>query len=268
MTTCDVTFLGTATTLLRLGPFTLLTDPNFLRSGQRAYLGYGMWSRRRTEPALQPHDLPRLDAIVLSHLHGDHFDRVARRDLPSHLRVVTTPQAAQRLHRWGWRNVDGLRTWQTHHLASGDSRLRITAVPAQHGPRLVDLILPETMGSMLDFEDGNQRLRVYITGDTLYSPRLERIPERFPDVDAMLLHLGGARIAGIPLTAGARQGVRIMDLIRPRLTVPLHYEDYPVFREPLAPFLDSARQGDRPPVRVAQRGATVSLLPEPALTNA
>ena len=46
-----LTFVGTATTLLRLGPFTDLTDPNFLRKGQLAYLGKGLVSRRRTSPA-------------------------------------------------------------------------------------------------------------------------------------------------------------------------------------------------------------------------
>jgi hypothetical protein len=30
---------GTATTIVRLGSFTVLTDPNFLHRGQRAYLG-------------------------------------------------------------------------------------------------------------------------------------------------------------------------------------------------------------------------------------
>src|SRR3712207_3786076 len=77
----SLTFIGTATTLLRLGSFTLLTDPNFLHKGQRAYLGKGLWSKRLTEPALQPADLPPLDAVVLSHLHGDHFDRIARAGL-------------------------------------------------------------------------------------------------------------------------------------------------------------------------------------------
>ena len=33
--TTSLTFVGTATTVLRLGPFTLLTDPNFIRRGQR-----------------------------------------------------------------------------------------------------------------------------------------------------------------------------------------------------------------------------------------
>ena len=49
----ELTFIGTATAVLRLGGFTLLTDPNFLHKGQRAYLGYGLWARRRTEPAWQ-----------------------------------------------------------------------------------------------------------------------------------------------------------------------------------------------------------------------
>ena len=78
----SVTFIGNATVLLRLGAFTLLTDPNFLHAGQRAYLGYGMWSKRRADPALTIKQLPPLDGVVLSHLHGDHFDRVARRGLP------------------------------------------------------------------------------------------------------------------------------------------------------------------------------------------
>jgi hypothetical protein len=32
-------FIGTATTLLRLGHFVLLTDPNFLHRGQWVHLG-------------------------------------------------------------------------------------------------------------------------------------------------------------------------------------------------------------------------------------
>lgn len=93
-------FIGTATPLLRLGPFTILTDPNFLHRGQFAYLGKGLVSRRLTEPSVQPQDLPQVDAIVLSHLHGDHFDRIARRELDRTPAVYTTRQAARRLEKW------------------------------------------------------------------------------------------------------------------------------------------------------------------------
>jgi L-ascorbate metabolism protein UlaG (beta-lactamase superfamily) len=99
--TVSVQFVGTATTVLRLGGFTLLTDPNFLHRGQGAYLGKGLAARRLTDPALRIEQLPQLDAVVLSHLHGDHFDRVARGGLDRGLPILTTPHAARRLHRWG-----------------------------------------------------------------------------------------------------------------------------------------------------------------------
>src|SRR4028118_2171923 len=103
----SLTFIGTATTVLRLGGFTLLTDPNFLHRGQRAYLGKGLRSRRLTEPAMTIAELPALDAIVLSHLHGDHFDRIARRDLTRSQPVLTTPAPAAPPRRRGSRAGGG-----------------------------------------------------------------------------------------------------------------------------------------------------------------
>lgn len=75
--TVRVRFIGNATLLIRYGSLTLLTDPNFLHRGQLAHLGYGLVSRRLAEPAMDVTGLPHadLDAVVLSHLHGDHFDR-------------------------------------------------------------------------------------------------------------------------------------------------------------------------------------------------
>jgi L-ascorbate metabolism protein UlaG (beta-lactamase superfamily) len=104
----DLHFIGNATVLLRYGDLTLLTDPNFLHRGQYAYLGYGLLSRRLTEPALDIGDLPRLDAVVLSHLHGAHWDRRARRHLDHTVPVLTTPHAARRLKTLhGFRRTGG-----------------------------------------------------------------------------------------------------------------------------------------------------------------
>jgi L-ascorbate metabolism protein UlaG (beta-lactamase superfamily) len=43
--------------------------------------------------------LPPLDAVVLSHYHGDHFDRVAALGLDHELPVITEPHAARKLAR-------------------------------------------------------------------------------------------------------------------------------------------------------------------------
>src|SRR5947209_17321210 len=79
--TGEVTFIGTATVLIRYGGFTILTDPNFLHQGERAYLGGGLSAARLTEPAMSLDELPPIDFVVLSHHHGDHFDHVVARDL-------------------------------------------------------------------------------------------------------------------------------------------------------------------------------------------
>src|SRR3954452_2591705 len=97
-----LTFIGTATVLLQCGGFTLLTDPNFLHEGDHAYLGLGLRSRRLTNPAMEIAELPPLDAVVLSHHHGDHFDDVSARELRKDVPIITEPHSADVLKRQGF----------------------------------------------------------------------------------------------------------------------------------------------------------------------
>lgn len=257
----SLTFIGTATTVLRLGRRTFLTDPNFLRRGQRARLGYGMSSRRLTEPASSIADLPALDGVLLSHLHGDHFDDVARRELDRALPIVTTPSAARGLTRWGFEAATGLSTWDSQVFGDDAERVRVTAVPGKHGPGLVERVLPDVMGSIVDLErHGHRSLRIYITGDTLNVARLREIRERFPDIDVMVAHLGGTRIAGVLVTMDAGQGADLVDLMRPGTVVPVHFDDYGVFRSPLTHFTEEMRRrGMDARLRLVARGETAPL---------
>ncbi|GIE83351.1 hypothetical protein Aph02nite_93010 [Actinoplanes philippinensis] len=257
----DVTFIGNATTLLRLGTFTLLTDPAFGPAGSRVHLGWGAWTRRLRDPAMAYADLPPLDLVLLSHLHGDHFDRAARRALPSTLPIVTTPQAQRRLRRRDF-TTTGLPTWDAREWRRDGQLLRITALPGRHGPGLVDRLLPDVMGSLIEWEvDGAPRLRLYITGDTLYRPHLGEIRQRCGEIDAMLIHLGGTRLLGLLLTMDGRQGADLTGLIRPRLTLPIHYDDYAVMKSPLSDFLTECRNRSLTRVRALERGETVALSP-------
>ena len=254
-------FVGTATAILRLGPFVLLTDPNFLHQGQRAYLGKGLFSKRLTEPSLQPADLPDLDAVLLSHLHGDHFDRIARRELPRHLPVLTTPAAARKLGSWGFAATRAMRTWDSETLHHGEWQLRITAAPGVHGPGLARHLMPPVMGSVLELcRSSGVELRVYISGDTLFRPWLAEVLERTGPIDAAVLHLGGTRALGLLVTMDAEQGTALAGLLQPSVTVPVHYDDYSVFRSPLDAFLRQCSEVGVPTeVRPVRRGETVSL---------
>jgi L-ascorbate metabolism protein UlaG (beta-lactamase superfamily) len=239
----------------------LLTDPNFLHQGERVYLGYGLFSKRRTEPSMQPDDLPALDGVLLSHLHGDHFDRVARDGLAKELPIVTTPQATKRLQSWGFGHAIPLQTWTYHEFERGGERLRITSVPGTHGPGIIGRLLPPVMGSVIELKrNASTALCVYITGDTLFRHQLREITERFGNLDAMVIHLGGTRALGILVTMDDRQGADMVNLIKPPVTIPIHYDDYTVFRSSLSDFLDEVRRRNLPTeLRTVRRGETIGL---------
>ncbi len=258
----SLTFIGTATTLLRIGPFTLLTDPNFLHRGQRAYLGKGLWSRRLTDPAMTVEDLPGLDAVVLSHLHGDHFDRVAKAGLDRSAPVLTTPAAARRLSSWGFTTV-ALPTWSEHVLTRGDDVLTAQSVPGVHALGVMRALLPTVMGTVLTYQRaGVRQLSLYLTGDTMTGAHLDAIRERHPELDGAVVHLGGTRVLGALVTLDGEGGRRLLETVQPGYAVPVHHDDYGVFRSPLRDFT-SALAGTpfAARVRYVERGATISLAP-------
>ena len=257
----ELFFVGNATLIIRYGPLTLLTDPNFLHRGEYAYLGHGLLSRRRTEPALNAAALPSdLDGVILSHLHGDHFDRVARAELPRRPPVVTTPQAATKLGGWGFKTRP-LATWATTELADGDERLRIVSVPAVHARGLMRSLLPPVMGSVLElYRDDEVVRRVYLSGDTVTGPHLDDIAAHFPSIDSAVVHLGGTRVLLHTVTMDAAQGVDFLRRVRPPRAVAVHHDDYGVFRSPVQRFVrGAAKFMPGVHVEVPERGATVPL---------
>lgn len=80
-----------------------------------------------------------LNAVVLSHLYGDHWDRVARRTGEHGVPIVTIPHAARRLQGWHrFRRATGLVTWDSQLIISGDTSVRVTALPDRHAPGQCD----------------------------------------------------------------------------------------------------------------------------------
>lgn len=235
----SIFFIGTATVIIRYAGFTILTDPNFLHSGDHVHLGYGIRSERQTDPAIEIDELPSdIDFVLLSHYHGDHFDHLVQEKLDRDLPIVTTPHAAEKLAEKGFREAYPIDTWETMTVSKGGVELDVTSMPGRHGPPVVEKALPPVMGSMLEFkpEGGDSVLRLYITGDTLVYDELKEIPERYPDIDLALLHLGGTKILGVLLTMDAEQGVEAVKLFDADTSIPIHYDDYEVYHSPLSDF--------------------------------
>ncbi|CZT13073.1 uncharacterized protein RAG0_16664 [Rhynchosporium agropyri] len=267
-------FVGTATTILEWAGIRLMTDPNFLHAGDHVHLGPGVTGTRVTDPAVDLHDLPPIDVVLLSHYHADHFDEMVEESLRRDLPIITTPHAKSHLAHKAGKNeaftaVYALDTFDSMIVdvksATGDESprtkaLRVTAMPGKHVPpgvlgTLNDLVgaVPPTNGWMLELGTSTSptpspssfqsSYRIYISGDTLLVPELKSIPERYAgqDIDLMLIHLGGTTIPGphaplLMVTMDAKQGVELVRLIKPGVTIPVHYDDYDVFLSPLEDF--------------------------------
>ena len=233
----SIQFIGNATVLIRYAGLTILTDPTFVHRHERVPIGYGLHATRLTNPAMDIRDLPPVDLIVLSHFHGDHFDQVAERDLDKSLPIATTPEAVAELDERGFKQAYGVETWSSFTVRKGETQLRIISTPGRHGPPLSQLVLPDVMGSILEFQSSDRILfRMYITGDTLVIDDLKEIPRRYPNLDLSLLHLGGTRVLGIMVTMDAKQGMELLQIVKPKLAIPIHYNDYDVFKSPLSDF--------------------------------
>ncbi|KEY66024.1 hypothetical protein S7711_06932 [Stachybotrys chartarum IBT 7711] len=267
-----VFFVGTATTVIMWQGIRIMTDPNFLHAGDHVHLGPGVSATRRTNPAVDLEEMPPMDCVLLSHYHEDHFDRLVEDSLNRDFPVITTPHARRCLTQSkpadeAFKAVTSLDAFEGALLriaGQGERQavVKVTGMPGKHvppGPLAVanDLLgaVPPTNGWLLELgyevegggggggEGVDVGYRIYISGDTLMVDELKQIPKYLDDakVDLMLVHLGGTTIPGpsMPLlmvTMDARQGVQLMQLIGPDVTIPIHFDDYDVFMSPLEDF--------------------------------
>src|ERR1022692_982120 len=83
-------WLGHSTVLLKIDGTTILTDPVFSdRAGLNLRL-FTLGAKRLVAPALAIRELPKIDVVLLSHAHFDHFDIPSLRALEGRGTTVVT----------------------------------------------------------------------------------------------------------------------------------------------------------------------------------
>ncbi|MCU7826216.1 MBL fold metallo-hydrolase [Kitasatospora sp. DSM 101779] len=246
MTTLTVRYIGGPTAVLELGGLRLLTDPTFDGPGPHPV---GTRTLTKTAgPGLPLAEVGPVDAVLLSHdHHPDNLDASGRRlvtggAVPT---VLSTGSAADRLGG----AVRALPNWQHTVLTRPDGgSLRVTGVPALHGPQGSEPLVGEVTGFVLS---GGGLPTVYVSGDNASLDIVREVADRVGPIDVALLFAGAARtplIPDAPLTLTSAQAAEAAGILGARHVVPLHFEHWTHFTEDgdsLAKAFDAAGLADR-----------------------
>ena len=225
MRSLGLRFVGHSTVRMELAGRVVLTDP---------VLTDRVAALTRVTPSSTRADRADVDLVLLSHLHGDHLHLPSLRLLSEHVRVVVPKGAGAWLRAKGIRRVEELAPGE--ELVDGD--LRVTGVRAVHsghrwGPRSTAGPQAEAMGHLVR---GAGRT-VYAAGDTdLFAGMAD-----LPDLDVALLPVWGWGPTLGPGHLNPARAAEAIELLRPRVAVPVHWGTLALAGLPRAPGRHGAR---------------------------
>lgn len=184
-----VTWVGHATFLLQLPGVNILTDPVWsTRVSPVAWAG----PARITPPGIDFDQLPRIDAVVLSHDHYDHLDRPTVQRLHarhgSELQWFAPLGMAAWLRGFGVERVVELDWWEQAHHTTPDGALDVCALPARHWTRRGPRGMNRCLWASFFLQAGGAR--VYFGGDTGYAPFYEQIGSAYAPFHLTLMPIG------------------------------------------------------------------------------
>jgi L-ascorbate metabolism protein UlaG (beta-lactamase superfamily) len=240
-------WLGHSTVLLKIDGFTILTDPVFsARAGVNCRL-FTVGLKRLVEPALTLGELPKIDLVLLSHAHFDHFDIPSLRALENRrTAVITASRTADLLRPRRYARVREL-AWD-QRVSIGPVEVR--AFRVNHwGARMRSDSYRGFNGYTIDAG----RYRVVFGGDTAATDSFRGLRSSRP-YDLAIMPVG-AYNPWIRNHCTPEQAWQMANEAGSEFFLPVHHQTFALsnepYLEPIERVIDTAR---RFPERVALQG--------------
>ncbi|MGD0351284.1 MAG: MBL fold metallo-hydrolase [Verrucomicrobiota bacterium] len=203
-----LTWIGHASFLIQFTDLNVLIDPNFAN--------WLFLLKRIKRSGLKIRDLPRIDLVLLTHAHFDHFHKPTLRRLP-YPKIGVMPRGVGDLaQNLGFARIIELEWWETFSQRNWE----VTFTPSQHwGARTLHDHHRGYGGFVLE----HQGRRIYHAGDSAYFEGFKDIGRRlYPEI--ALLPIGAYHPESFRrMHMGPDEAVRAFRDLRAQWLVPMHY---------------------------------------------
>ncbi len=153
------------------------------------------------------------DLILVTHAHGDHLGDAIEIAKRTGVPIVCMYDISQ--------HIRGIETYGMNYGPAKIEGVDIVMVPAWHSSSIDGQEIGNPAGYIVKM-DGKT---VYHAGDTFVFGDMALFSELYGPIDVALLPIGGF------FTMGPREAAKAVELLKPRIAIPMHYNTFPLIRQ-------------------------------------
>jgi L-ascorbate metabolism protein UlaG (beta-lactamase superfamily) len=214
-----ITWIGHASFLVQFTDLNVLIDPNFAN--------WLFLLKRIKRSGMKIEDLPRIDLVLLTHAHFDHFNKPTLRRLPEPKIGVMPRGVGSLAQNLGFTRIIELDWWESF----SQHDWKVTFVPSKHwGARTISDRYRGYGGFVLE----HQGRKIYHAGDSAYFDGFKEIGKRLaPEI--ALLPIGAYHPASFrSVHMGPDEAVKAFRDLHAHWLVPMHFGTFKLSFEDLS----------------------------------
>jgi L-ascorbate metabolism protein UlaG (beta-lactamase superfamily) len=234
-----------STLLMNTAGLIVMTDPVFNRASPVPIFGKPF----TYENPINIDDLPKVNAVVISHDHYDHLDSKAIKDLSKIVDRFFVPLGVKaHLERWG---VDADKISELDWHDSEDYKnVKFTLTPAQHFSGRAPGKLNSTLwGSWIVSSD---EVKVYFSGDGGYSETFRELGDRYGPFDIAFVENGAYNADWSDVHMFPNETVQASIDLKANVLFPIHWSKFDLSIHPWdEPIIRVTAEADKKNVNLA-----------------